>query len=90
MTKYLIESIEPKRPDYKNKWYSRVIGKTCEIAFLEESVWGAYLLIYGVVDYDYADMPLRYRTTPVLKTEEKDGVLTIETVNSVYTLRMLL
>lgn len=84
MTKYVIESIESKRPGYKNRWYSRVIGKTCEIAPVD-MVWGAYLLIYGVEGYD--DSPMPYHTTPVLKTDEKDGVLTIKTMNSIYKLK---
>lgn len=87
-TTFRITRVESKRPDRVNRWHDRVTGKVCTVETLD---WGgmAYFQIWGVVGYDYADIPMRYRTSPVLKTKEQDGVLTIETENSVYTLEML-
>lgn len=89
MTRYWIESVESKRPGHPNKWHERVTGKICTVETLD---WCgmAYLLVEGIVNHRYGDMLTRYRTSPVLKTEEKDGVLTIETENSVYVLREVL
>ena len=88
MTRYRIENVESKRPGHPNKWHERVTGKICTVETME---WGemGYLVVEGLVNHRYGDLPTRYRTSPVRKTVEKDDVLTIETENSVYTLRVV-
>lgn len=86
--KYVIKRVESKR-EKVNPWHGRVTGKVCTIESLE---WGdcGRLLINGIVPLDdrYGGIPTLFNTSPIIKTEEKDGVLTIETKNSIYTLVM--
>ena len=81
--KYRIVGVKSKRPKV-NRWHELVTGKLCTIESLEpgESGW---LVIEGIA---YRDWPTQFHTSPVIGTTEKDGVLTIETANSVYTLKM--
>ena len=84
MSKYRIVSVRSKR-ERENKWHRVVTGKLCVIESLE---WGemAWLRIWGISPWEETT---RFHTSSVLKTTEKDGVLTIDTVNSVYTLEMV-
>lgn len=82
---YRIVKVESKRPKV-NKWHKIVTGKLCTLEsplVVGEMGW---LLIEGIARFDYGDMLTRFHTSPVVRTEEKAGVLTIETENSVYTL----
>lgn len=86
MSKYIITKVKHKRSTV-NPWHERVVGKRCVIESLN---WlgSAVLLVEDAVQHSYGDMPMRYTTSPVRKTKEKNGVLTIETENSVYTLEL--
>ncbi len=81
---YRIESVESKRPGHVNKWHKRVTGKRCTIECLMIN-WSATFRIEGLSPVSMSSL---FYTSPVVKSWEKDDMLTIETVNSVYTLRM--
>lgn len=88
MTKYRIVGVESKRSKV-NKWHNLVTGKLCTLESPLECGEMAWLLIEGIACFDYGDMLTRFHTSLVLRTEEKDGILIIDTENSVYTLEMV-
>lgn len=83
MSKYVIVSVESKRPGHVNKWHERVTGKRCVVACLMLG-WSATFRIEGLSPVASSTM---FHTSPVVNVTAKDGVLTIETVNSVYMLK---
>lgn len=85
MKKFRIESVESKRPDKPNRWHKRVTGKLCTIECLRVN-WSATLRIAGLSPVASSTM---FYTSTVVDANLNDDVLTIETVNSVYTLRMV-
>ena len=82
MAEYIITRVESKRSKV-NPWHERVTGKRCTIGLLE--FWCcAIFYVRGIDSYDGATV--RYVTSRVLRTNKQDGVLTVETENTTYTL----
>lgn len=80
--RYRITSVESKRPGKVNKYHARITGKRCGIEYLTRQTV-CWLWIEGLRE---CEEYTRFHTTPVLEIRGDDGVLTIETGNSVYTL----
>lgn len=80
---YTIESIEPTHEGVRNRYYSQIVGRKCDIIDLQEGR-SAVLLID--VPYD-EEHPHRFCTTNVLKIRTLgEKALFFETENSVYAL----
>ena len=82
MEKYRIVRVDSKRTRV-NKWHEVVTGKLCTIEFLRVGEIG-WLLIDGISPWEETT---RFHTSLVLVIVEQDDELTIETENSVYTLK---
>lgn len=79
---WVVQSVEGKNPEKRNRWHPRVTGKRCGIENLELGRNGR-IWVEGLVEWeDYSP----YITTPVLNLECVNDILTVETENSVYTL----
>lgn len=79
---YRITGAESKRPGKVNKYHARMTGKRCAIEYLARQTV-CWLWIEGLLEYEEYT---HYHTTPVIEIRGEDGVLTIETENSIYTL----
>ena len=83
--RYVITSIENKRPEKPNRYHSRILGKRCGIEYLGPGSY-CWLWIEGFRDYESYT---RFHTSTVMETKSDPGVLVIETAHSVYTLTMI-
>ena len=83
MTKYVIESVESKRPGYVNRWHKKVKGKHCTIERLE-CCYTAWFMIENLVESEEAS---RFHTSPVQEIRNETGAIIIETWNSIYKLK---
>lgn len=83
--RYRITGVESKRPGKVNKYHSRITGKRCGIEYLGRGSM-CWLWIEGMRD---CETYTRFHTSTVWDTRGEDGVLTIETENSVYTLERI-
>ena len=79
---YRITGAESKRPEKPNKYHHRMTGKRCGIEYLGRGSM-CYLWIEGLQEWEEYS---RFYTTTVMDIRGEDGVMTIETENSVYTL----